>query len=99
MSDFRISRAAVLDMKNIALYTKKHWGREQQHSYLRLLDQSFHRLAKQPFLGKPCDSIRKGYRQYPQGKHVIFYRIAADGCVEIIRILHHAMSLSLHFET
>ncbi len=28
---------------------------------------------------------------FPQGSHIIFYRLAAEGIVEIIRILHKRM--------
>ncbi|MDY6930060.1 MAG: type II toxin-antitoxin system RelE/ParE family toxin [Pseudomonadota bacterium] len=31
------------------------------------------------------------YRKYPEGSHIIFYRLATDGVVEIIRILHKRM--------
>jgi plasmid stabilization system protein ParE len=42
-------------------------------------------------LGKPCDEIRPGYRKFPQGSHLIFYRNGSDGVIEIIRILHGSM--------
>ncbi|MHA7853294.1 type II toxin-antitoxin system RelE/ParE family toxin [Marinobacter shengliensis] len=41
--------------------------------------------------GQTCDGIRADYRQYPQGSHIIFYRVATDSVVEIIRILHKRM--------
>jgi len=41
--------------------------------------------------GKPCDEIRPGYRKFPQGSHLIFYRNGSDGVIEIIRILHGSM--------
>ncbi|MCG8434648.1 MAG: type II toxin-antitoxin system RelE/ParE family toxin, partial [Gammaproteobacteria bacterium] len=31
-------------------------------------------LAENPDIGKACDEIRDGYRKFPQGSHVIFYR-------------------------
>jgi toxin ParE1/3/4 len=91
MASFRFSRKAKADLKAIARYTEREWGREQRNHYLRQFDQSFRMLAENPQLGKTCDAILSGYRQQPHGSHIIFYRHAADGEVEIIRILHKRM--------
>lgn len=96
MLPFRISYAAVADMKNIARYTEKYWGRAQRNQYLQRLDRSFHQLTKQPLLGQPCDAIRHGCRKYLEGKHIIFYRPLEDNQVEIILILHQHMDPELH---
>lgn len=53
-------------------------------------DQTFHRLAERPELGRPCDDVLAGYRQQPQGSHLIFYRQQSNG-VHIVRILHKRM--------
>ncbi|TNE83044.1 MAG: type II toxin-antitoxin system RelE/ParE family toxin, partial [Gammaproteobacteria bacterium] len=42
-------------------------------------------------LGMCCDEIIPGYRRHPVGSHIIFYRTAPSGCVQVIRILHKRM--------
>ncbi|EON91748.1 Plasmid stabilization element ParE [Marinobacter lipolyticus SM19] len=91
MPNFKLSRKAKADLKSIALYTEREWGRDQRNHYILQFDQCFHLLGENPNLGQTCDEISLGYRQYPQGSHIIFYRLAAKGIVEIIRILHKRM--------
>ena len=93
MSAFRISNAAIADMLDIGRYTQKAWGLSQSNLYLKRLDKSFHIIAKEPKIGRSCDNVIYGYRKYPEGKHIIFYRIADDKVVEIMRILHQAMDI------
>lgn len=96
MPGFRLSREAKADLKSIARDTERKWGREKRREYLAQLDQCFHLLGKTPYLGQPCDNIRPGYRRYSQGSHITFYRQAADGTVEIIRVLHKRMQPDSH---
>lgn len=96
MANFRKGPLVNSDMRAIGRYTQKHWGAEQRRTYLAQLVQRFIDLAEHPNSGKACDYIRAGYRKYPQGKHVIFYRIADDGVVEIVRVLHERMDYKQH---
>lgn len=91
MTNFQLSRKAKADLKSIALYTEREWGRDQRNHYVLQFDQCFHLLADNPNLGQACDEISPGYRQYPQGSHIIFYRLAPGGIDDIIRILHKRM--------
>ena len=92
MTAFRLSAKSIEDLKSIARFTLKSWGREQRNIYLSKLDESFHLLADQPHLGNTRDDIRKGYRVYQVGRHLIFYRQKYTG-IEIIRILHDRMDV------
>ena len=67
----------------------------QRDYYIKQLDEAFHALAASPNLGKDCSDIRAGYRKFPQGSHVIFYRQSAsdEAYIEIIRILHKRMDV------
>jgi len=85
MPAFRLSAKALSDLKSIGRFALKSWGREQRNIYLSKLDESFHRLAEQPYLGSAHDDIRKGYRVYQVGRHLIFYR-QKFAAIEIIRI-------------
>lgn len=43
--------------------------------------------------GKSVEQTRKGYRVTKIKSHLIFYKKAEDGIVEIIRILHQRMDI------
>lgn len=95
MTPFALTRKAVADLRAIAVYTDRRWGRDRRNLYVRQLDDAFRLLAKNPGVGKPCEDILPGYRKFPQGSHVVFYRDGVDCTVEIVRILHKSMDVSL----
>lgn len=97
MPAFLLSEKALEDLKSIGRYTQKTWGREQRNKYLSKLDESFHILSKQPQLGTARDDIRKGYRVYHVGRHLIFYRQKPTE-IQIIRILHDRMNVETHLK-
>lgn len=95
MTPFALTRKAVADLRAIAEYTDRRWGRERRNLYIRQLDDAFRLLANNPRVGTPCDDVLSGYRKFPQGSHVIFYRDGVDRAIEIVRILHRRMDASL----
>lgn len=64
---FHLTRKAKTDLKEIANYTEKVWGRKQRNIYLKKVDDAFHDLARMPNKGLNCDDIRKGYRFQKKG--------------------------------
>ena len=88
MPQFRLTLAAKNDLKQIATYTKDQWGIEQRNTYLRQMDERFHKIALNPTTGKPCDYIKPGYRKSSVGSHIIFYTTEPSDLINIIRILH-----------
>ena len=88
MARFKVSRRAELDLLEIAAFTLERCGTEQMERYLRDLDRRFKFLAANRSVGKSIDRVAPGFRQFPQGSHVIFYRTAADDEVEVVRVLH-----------
>lgn len=93
MKKFRISKAADADLRNIAVYTQQHWGNKQRDAYIKEMFSAFLQLAKTPEIAVQIDAIRDGYRKFPQGSHVIFFRIHATDGIEIIRVLHKRMDV------
>ena len=93
MPNFRVSQKARADLLAIGRFTEKEWGKAQRNHYLRQLHECFLKIAETPELGVGCSSIREGYRKFPQGSHVIFYRQSAEGTTEIIRVLHKSMDV------
>ncbi len=93
MSAFALTRKAKADLRAIALSTEINWGKVQRNFYIKQFDDAFHILADSPMLGKTCDQIKAGYRKFPQGSHIIFYKTGMNPAVEIIRILHKHMDV------
>ena len=94
MPFFKLTALAKSDLKKIAVFTERQWGTGQRNHYLLQIDQCFHLLSENPSLGNACDYIKTGYRKFPQGSHLIFYRMGSGNAVEIIRILHKSMDVS-----
>jgi len=95
MPAYRLTKKALDDLRSIARYTEKAWGREQRNKYLSNLNSSIQMLAHDPQLGRACDEIKQGYRKHHVGRHLLFYRLIASR-VEIIRILHDSMDVDSH---
>lgn len=93
MANFTLTQKAIADLKDIARFTQKRWGREQRNKYLELLDASFHKVARNPSMGRDCGEIKAGYLKFPTGSHVIYYRRSSGPAIEIIRVLHESMDV------
>ena len=97
MKSFELTREAKQDLRKIARFTEKRWGRSQRYLYMRQFDDVFHLLADNPSAGKKCDYIKPGYKQFPQGSHIIFYRAGTKNKISIIRVLHKSMDMEAQF--
>lgn len=86
---FRISRAARQDLLRIGRFTERRWGKAKRNHYLGQLDEAFALISENDSIGNSRDEIFTGYRKFPEGSHVIYYRVT--DMVEIIRILHERM--------
>ncbi len=91
---FRVSRAARQDLLRIGRFTEHRWGKAKRNHYLAQLDEAFELISGNSLIGTPCDAVFPGYRQFPEGSHVIYYRVT--DMVEIIRILHERMDPDSH---
>jgi toxin ParE1/3/4 len=96
MKPFALTVKAQSDLRAIAIFTEKKWGRAQRNIYIKQFDDSFHLLAAAPLAGKKCDSLKSGYSKFPQGSHIIFYKAGVETAIEIVRILHKHMDVDLH---
>lgn len=95
---FELTNAAKADLKSIALFTQEEWGREQRNVYVKQFDNAFHMLADTSLVGKACDHIKVGYKKFPIGSHVIFYKSGSNSSIEIVRILHKRMDVELNLQ-
>ena len=98
MPTYKVTRKAQADLIEIGRYTTKEWGVTQRNTYLKELDNCFSQIAKNPELGMACDYIANGYRKFPQGSHLIFYKQDDEDIVEIIRVLHKSMDVVTKFK-
>ena len=75
---------------DIGAYTLDTWGEDQTIRYIDGLESCCQQLAENPQLGRRCDHIRPGLRRMEHGRHVVFYRMEAEGIL-VSRILHQRM--------
>jgi len=98
MTCYVLSEAAQNDIISIQNYTLDTWGRAQTDKYLSKLEQRLEWLAKNQQLGKQRDDIKCGYMSFPEGRHIIFYRIAEHG-IEVMGIVHQSEDIDVHFSS
>ena len=91
MGAFSLTKKARADLKSIASYTQRKWGKEQRKTYSRQFDNAFHMLSETPAAGNQCDYIRPGYRKFPVTSHIVFYHSISQSEIEVVRILHKRM--------
>ena len=94
MAKYHLTNKAVEDLTNIWEYTVDTWSERQADDYYNMLIASFQKITENPRLfGLKYEEIAEGLRGYRANKHIIFYRILADGDILVIRILHQRMDL------
>lgn len=98
MADFTLTEKARSDLKSIAAYTQRKWGKKQRNIYTLQFDETFHLLANTPKRGKECDFIKRGYRKSPVASHIVFYRNTSPSTIEIVRILHKRMDAEVQIK-
>jgi toxin ParE1/3/4 len=91
-----LSPAAQADLEEIWDYTAERWDVDQAEEYLRGLQHAIERAAANPRVARSCDEIRPGYRQLAAGSHTLYYRLSADGTVDVVRVLHQRMDVDRH---
>jgi toxin ParE1/3/4 len=92
---FVLTPRAQADLDEIWDYTADRWGLDQAETYTRQLWKDIAIVADRPALGRECNEVRRGYRMYPSGSHVLFYRHTVDG-IDVVRILHERMDYERH---
>lgn len=96
MSRYLLSPAVQADLDQIWDYTRDRWGVEQAEEYLGELQRAIERAAANPRIGRACDEIRPGYLKLAAGSHTLFYRVTAEGVIDVVRVLHQRMDVDRH---
>lgn len=96
MADYRLTPRALADLDAIADYTLARWGRDQTERYLSNLTKRMEMLAEAPSMGRDRSDVARGYRSFPEGRHMIFY-IEVETDIAVIGVPHTSMDVRSHF--
>ena len=77
--------------------TPETWGVDQAERYVLNIRNACSALASGRSKGRSAKEIRPSYRKFAVGSHLLFYKTASDGTIEVIRILHQSMDVPAHF--
>ncbi|WP_096350673.1 type II toxin-antitoxin system RelE/ParE family toxin [Variibacter gotjawalensis] len=95
MKLYVLSPRARDDLRAIWKFTAERWSVDQAERYTRQIQQAIETVSADPAAGRSCDLIRAGYRKFPAGSNVIFFRETPDA-IDIVRILHARMDFERH---
>lgn len=91
-SRYVLSPRALKDLRHIWDMTVQNWGVAQAERYTNALDNRCAMLAENPMLGRARDEVRTGLRSFPEGRHLIFYRVNGD-VIEIVGFPHQRQDI------
>ena len=89
---FRLTRRARRDALDIWNYIAKD-SESAADRFIDRLTHHFRVLGDAPHAGRARDEIRAGYRSFPVGEYLIFYRVREPG-VQIMHIVHGRRNLA-----
>jgi toxin ParE1/3/4 len=95
MREVLLSPAAQADIEGIWDFTAERWGEEQAVRYLQDIRDACQQLAAGTRKSRPVD-LRPGYHRSLVGSHGLYFRIANDGRIVVVRILHQRMDADRH---
>jgi toxin ParE1/3/4 len=114
MARFRLSLLARADLARILALSAERWGTEGKGRYAAVLAAGMRKIAAEPDGPTTRDraELSRGMRSFHlrnaragdtdvkmrRPVHVLFYRVAGPGLVEIVRVLHERMEPSRHMD-
>lgn len=93
MPGYVISKKAVADINNIWIYTAENWSIEQADRYYNLIFDEIEYVAEHFNAARDFGRIRSGYRYSKVKSHLVFFRKAKTGEIEVVRVLHERMDI------
>jgi toxin ParE1/3/4 len=109
---WRLARVAVADLEAILSTNLERWGELGRARYASLLYAAFEQIAARPEgpLTQAVDEVQPGLRRLHLRRvlaakgvkapvHVVYYRSAPTGVIEVVRVLHERVEPTLHFVT
>lgn len=104
MARYRLSDPAKADLRDILTASEREWGIQARLRYRALLTTAMRHIAAAPDGILTCNrsDLFPGLRSFalhhcrhdsPEGlvrnpAHILYYRVAPSGVIEIIRVLH-----------
>jgi len=114
MARFRLARPAQLDLGSILATSAERWGTDGQQRYAAVLADAMRQVVDEPQgpLTKNRTELRSGIRSFHvrharrsaasakvrRPVHVLYYRVAQQGVIEIVRVLHERMDPIRHLD-
>jgi toxin ParE1/3/4 len=95
MMSYVLSPRAQADIDEIWEYSVDRWDIDQANRYISEIRRAIEVVASDPRPGRSCNEIRRGYRRFSAGSHVLFFRIVADQ-IDVVRVLHQSMDFRLY---
>jgi toxin ParE1/3/4 len=95
MREIRLANSAQLDLLDIWLYESAK-STETADRQIDEITALYENLRDFPEMGRSRDELFPGYRSFPKGQFLIFYRLIPEG-IEIVRVLHGARNLDQIF--
>jgi toxin ParE1/3/4 len=92
-SKYQISKEALIDLDEIWIYTFHKWQRVQADRYFNLIIGEIEFIAVNFPIGKAVQYGQQGYHMLAIKSHLIFYRIAENEMIKIVRILHKKIDI------
>ena len=95
----RVTHAAKQDLSAIRVWTRLHFGAEQERIYATTLALAVRALTDGPDIAgvKQRDDLAPGIcmlhvaRQGRHGRHFVAFRTNGKPCIDVLRILHDSM--------
>ena len=95
---YRLSRTAEAELLELWAYILEESQSEKRaDKVIGDIVRKFATLADFPNMGRSREELGAGYRSFPVRRHLIYYRLVADG-IEISHVLHGAQDVpSVYF--
>ena len=89
---YRLTRRARQDVLHIWKYIADE-SEVAADRFVDLLTHYFALLGDNPHAGRRREDLRQGYRSFPVGEYLIFYRIVDPG-IQILHVVHGRRDLA-----
>lgn len=92
MTDYFLTRRAILDLQNIYIRSVENWGEDIADKYIEALYLSFQRIAENPQLGQARLNRSWPFLMVLAKKHYVIYDTFPKGII-IVTLLHQVRNI------
>lgn len=91
---FHLTRRAILDLKNIYVYSVENWGEQIAEKYLDGIYEVFFSLVENPDAGNIWQKRAFPFRMVAAGKHFAVYELHNNQII-ILTVLHGNQNIEI----